>query len=387
MNTFWGCTPHQLTDLAERFLEAAELLERLFEEIVIVAEAVPWQGPDATAHRARSRHVAAEGSDLVGGLRELRILLRREAAEQEEASAPDRAGRPWDPFAGIRASLPSPVAIHRVLETAEDIVLDGVLPPGSRGRELLDQVMEPSTASPIGGSPLGGPLPFPTGFDPAAPPAPPLPHGEQYSPTTENQEWAHDLRRRMMRAHPMLRLSQRGLDGQRSVDEALDGLEVRAEGDEWAEAGAAALRIPHDITGALFGERSTLGSVERGVDGAIASQAQTAQDVNGAIRDRDPAAAVRGLERGAFRTAEAIGTVALASPLWAVGGMTHDVIQHGAEVIEPVNGEAAAGLRGAGDGLAERTRGVSEAIGRASSGEFWYDHRRRVMPMPWDAAA
>lgn len=381
MDTFWGCAPRQLLLLADRLARAADRLEELLEQIVVVAETAAWTGADADAHRARVRRTADAGADLAAAVRRLGVRLRHEAEEQEEASAPDR-GADADPFEMLRAGLPRPGSLLELMRRIEDQVVDILLPPGTLRRRAADGVMSPELRPW-----LVGPLHRPLGLGTATASRAPSPPAAPLEPGTASQAWAEATRKKLARSNPFTKTAQTLMSVHSALDTGHTALEDRAAGHEWAEAAVAAVGVPVHLSGTVLGARSPLGQVQDGVEGFLASKHQAVEDLRAAAAERDPAAALRAAERDAYRSAEAIGTVVLSSPAPGLVGAVEDLGAASAELLDPVAPEAAETVRSGFDGARTRAETLSERLGLTDPVESLYGMRRRHLPMPWDEAA
>lgn len=394
---------------------AAERLGRLWELLIERTCTVPWYGPDAEALRERARGVAEAGGDLLGVLRELREELHVHAAEQDAASVPDGPLR-GDPLRWVRAGLLTNAA--QVAETAAEWIgwpPDGNLGPWIGGRpfaadpqlirraadvtrKAFDLLHRRSDDLPGLGDPgpwIGGPFraPLQPGHStmPVPPwrtgtPAPPLPEGEQFALREEHLNTAAFVREKAMAMHPIGLALRGAMAAHEGAGALLDSAAPWAEVHPVVGGVLGAAGIVHDVSSLVVGEGSTLGLASRGIDQSLANTLQTGEEVTGALRDLDGAGVARALERGAYRRAEASAILLTASPFWGVPDAGVSMLEHAAEVAEPIAPQAVARHRHLIEEIGRAHADLSEAIGEAGRAESWYEARRRHVPMPWDVA-
>src|SRR5699024_418800 len=167
------------------------------------------------------------------------------------------------------------------------------------------------------------------------------------------------------------------------VDDALtQGLGAPGTG-AFSPVGSLA-RIPPEVSGVLIGEASMLGQTVSALDRSIANFGQTGQEVLTEIGDGDLSGAIRAGERGLYRNIDIGADLLTASPVPAAAAAVSDIIRTGADMAEPITPEGAQLLRDA----EETIRGHGESWDRGQEQlpdpEFYYDLRRRYVPMPWD---
>lgn len=397
MDTIWGCDTEVMDELSEQILERAQQLSDLFELLRSTSQAVPWRGPDADAHRARTGAVTAEGTDLCGILRERSQLLRDEAAVQTAVSQPDAAAGS-DPFRLLRADLsdlfprsPSEGGVQDLLpQPLRDIIPDfgrvreplSPFPEVDPGlRHPLDPDNPPTLPDLPDPSLLGGPvmreIPESQG---------PLPEGEPYDLSQEALERGEEGRRLALSGHRITAGAQALPDAHAMAVDGLDGIESRlvAGGHGNLVPAVSLARIPLEASSLAIGENSTIGQATEGLDHMAANIVQTGDEVSGALGEGDLAAAARAAERGSFRHYGSIGEIMTAGPISQVPEVGGDIAGHAADAVESVSPQAAQPLRDmeqASHDIADRIEDVRES---ALDSETWYDARREVLPAPWD---
>ncbi|MGP9537484.1 hypothetical protein ACT3SP_05705 [Brachybacterium sp. AOP43-C2-M15] len=401
MNTFIGCEPEALEDLAERMREGARRLLELIERLRAACAAVTWNGPDADAHRRRSEEAAADGLRVVAALRGGASELQLHARQQELASRAETDAQigSADPARSLRAELP-----WRSTADGEGDEL-GVNLPRLRGRRVLEDPgrwvggpfmaedpqdllpgLPDAPSLPGGVGPwIAGPM-MPPGMPAKVSGSRPLPEGEDFALDPTTLADAQKDRRIALGSLPLAGQAQMAMGLHDALGRGLDRVEETLEesGLGGLSPVVSAVRIPHTLAAPVLGEKSVLGQVTDGIDRGLANVMQTGEEISGAIGDGDWAAAVRAGERGMFRHADTAADVLTATPVPAVMESTSDLIGFGAEAVEMAGPEAAAPLRG----VEQTTRDVGErwqsAQDQLTDGEGWYDRRRQYLPMPWD---
>lgn len=410
MNTFIGCEPEALEDLAERVLEGAERVLELIERLREVSAAVAWAGPDADAHRQRTAAVAAQGTRQLARMRTLAGELHDHADAQEAASSAD-------PLAGpgglLRAEMP-----HRTrTETGTEggaggrPVRDSIPLPPLRGRGPLedpgpwiggpfahrdpravaDELGERIEQLPGGIGPwFGGPL-MPPGHTPSVPSLPPavegpLPEGEAFALDPEVLAGAEQDRRLAVGGIPVVGTVQTAIGVQAAASRGFDRAEqsLHEAGLGHLDPALQAIRLPNRITEMALGEKSVVAQVATGLDRSWANVLQTGDEVSAAVGDGDIAAAIRAGERGLRRGTQYSAEMLTATPIPAIADSGADMLGTGADVARGWNPVAAAGLDRAEDGLREFGEEFEQSRREILDAESWYDSRRRHIPMPWD---
>lgn len=355
MNTFWGCETENLTELSGVVAARALRMRAIVLQIALSVRAVGWIGPDADDYRLRAEDLVDRALELIETLRRLGEVLGREAEEQDLCSQPDgvlpgvrdplgvRAELPWTPGGGFR--VPS---LHR---------------------RPLSPWAEPF-AAPLERRELDDPLPA----------------GEDFALDPDGLPGAARLRQKLVGQIPVagfLQYAPALHEGMGDVyDEIEQGLEDHGLGAFRPVVSLA--RIPHEISGVLIGEDSMLGQTVSALDRSIANFGQTGQEVLTEIGDGDLSGAIRAGERGLYRNIDIGADLLTASPVPAAADAVSDIIGTGADMAEPITPEGAQLLRDA----EETIRGHGESWERGqeqlTDPEFYYDLRRRYVPMPWD---
>ncbi|MBB5831782.1 hypothetical protein [Brachybacterium aquaticum] len=409
MNTFMGCEPEALEDLAERMLEGAERLLELIERLRDASAAVAWTGPDADAHRQRTASVAAQGTRAGAQVQGFAADLQEHAAEQEAASAAEAAP---PSFGGLlRGEMP-----HRTrTETGTEGGASGLPGPGRiplpplRGRSPLEdpgpwiggpfmhrdtqriaEELEEQLKGFPGGPWIGGPL-MPPG-SPAGGPRPPaevqgpLPEGESFALDPEVLAGAEQDRRLAVGGIPVVGTVQTMIGVQAAASRGFDRAEQSLEeaGYGHLDPVLQAFRLPNRISEMALGEKSVVSQVATGIDKSWANVLQTGDEVSAAVGDGDLAAALRAGERGLHRGAQYSAEMLTATPLPAIADSGADMLAAGADGARRWSPEAAAGF----DRAEAELRGLGESVEQwredTLDAESWYDRRRRHVPMPWD---
>src|SRR5699024_5777196 len=214
----------------------------------------------------------------------------------------------------------------------------------------------------------------------------PLPAGEDFALDPDGLPGAARLRQKLVGQIPVagfLQYAPALHEGMGDVyDEIEQGLEDHGRGAFRPVVSLA--RIPHESSGVLIGEDSMLGQTVSALDRSIANFGQTGQEVLTEIGDGDLSGAIRAGERGLYRNIDIGADLLTASPVPAAADAVSDIIGTGADMAEPITPEGAQLLRDA----EETIRGHGESWERGqeqlTDPEFYYDLRRRYVPMPWD---
>lgn len=410
MDEIWGCDTDDMTTLADRFIEAASRVRRLIELLSSASMSVTWTGPDADTHRESTEAVLAE-LDALGTAVETRGQgLDDEAAQQEEASGPESGTghAPALSAPGLRAELPDwhPAAGRDDHRSSPDSP-GGVsgIPPALRpfvekGRRLVDGISpEDEGLGPWIGGPMG---PTIGGRDPQRVDTGglverlressdervriPLPGGGEYELDPDQLRLAEQRRRAAVGSIPVASRVQQAVSMHELRDEELDAMEAgaRASGIPLATAAVGAARLPHELSGAVLGDRSLVGQALSSIDEEIANYQQTGQEVSDAIGERDPGAVFGALERGGYRhlgvIADRVTLTSLPGTLDAAGGAAGAV----GDMVEPISGEAADVLHETERRLDGHADDAEALLDRVTDTERLYETRRRHLPLPWE---
>ncbi|MGO1599970.1 MAG: hypothetical protein ACTHX0_10125 [Brachybacterium sp.] len=390
MNTFWGCETEELTELSAVFGTRAVRLQTLIQQAASCVRAADWIGPDAEDHRIRTEDLVEFVIGLVERLRELGELLGDEAAEQDLCSQADGVpARAGDPL-GVRATPPwVPDDLDLVPDLSRpghDPMIGGPLmhPDPSRLVDLLPDLPDLGDLGPL----IGGPLMHedPIGLLPATGP---LPEGEDFALDPETLAEAESHRKLLLGEVPGVGLAQTLMDDHAAIGDIFDHAETTLEENGYgAFAPALSLaRMPHDISGGVLGEDSTLAQAFSSIDRGVANVMQTGDEVFSAVGDGDLAGAIQASERGVYRHAGMSADLLTITPVPAIADTASDLIGTGADVTEPFNPEMAETLRSAEQAAKEYGQAWERGQERLTEPETYYDLRRTYFPAPWDPQA
>ncbi|ATG52378.1 hypothetical protein CFK38_13250 [Brachybacterium vulturis] len=366
MNTFWGCETERLTELSTVVDARAERLRALIQQVALCTRITDWCGPDAEEHRRRTLDLVEFVIDLIERLRELGELLGQEAAEQDLCSqaegSPARSGV-GDPL-GVRATPPW------ILEDFDH----------------LPDLSGPPAGDPVPG--IGVPI---MAEDPFAFPKhrPELPDGEDFALDPEILAEAERQRKGLLGDVPIVGIAQTLMSGHEAIGEVYDRVETTLVDNGYGAFTplVSLARVPHDLSGVMFGEKSVLGQVTSAVDRGLANVAQTGGEVLSEIGEGDAGGAVRALERGLFRNAGMSADLLTATAAPAIADTASDLIGTGADLTEPFSPGSAETLRTVEESLREVGQGWEQTQEELTDPEFYYDLRRTYAPMPWDPQA
>ena len=390
MNTFWGCETEELIELSAVFGARAVRLQTLIRQAAMGVRATDWIGPDAEDHRMRTEDLVDVVIGLVERLRGLGELLGDEAAEQDLCSQADggpvRAGDPL----GVRAAPPW---VPDDLDLVPDLSRPGLGPmiggplmhpdPISLV-ELLPDLSDLSDLGPLIGGPLMHEDPF------SLLPAPgPLPEGGDFTLDPEILAEAESHRKLILSEVPGVGLAQTLMDGHEAIGDGFDLAETTLEENGYgAFTPALSLaRMPHDISGGVLGEDSTLAQAFSSIDRGVANVMQTGDEVFSAVGDGDLTGALQATERGIFRHAGMTADLLTITPVPAIADTASDLIGTGADVMEPFSPGTAETLREAEQAVQEHGEAWQQGQERLTDPETYYDLRRTFFPAPWDPRA
>lgn len=390
MNTFWGCETENLTELSTVVGARSERLRTLIQRAAISVRATAWFGPDAEDHRQRTEDLVEFVIELVERLRELGELLDQEAEEQDVCSQPDGGPTQGGDPLGVRATPPW---FHDQIDHLPSL-------RGPRLEDLQPQIGGPFMAEdPVkfvenlpGLDDLGPLIRIPVlAEDPpwAVHPSQPLPDGEDFALDPEILAEAEHQRKLMLGGLPGVGLAQTLMSGHEAIGDLYDRAEMTLEENGYGAFTplVSLARIPHDLSGAVLGEKSVLGQVTSAVDRGVANVAQTSGEILSEVGDGDGAGAFRALERGMFRQVGASADILTATSVPAVADTASDLIGTGADLVEPFNPESAEILRTAEQDVRGSGLAWEQGQEQLTDPELYYDLRRTYLPMPWDPQA
>lgn len=401
MDTIWGCDPVHMDEIAEQVAEKAEQLIELFRLLRGTSDTVAWIGPDADAHRSRTRTVATEGTDLCGILRDLSRQLDEESSQQTAASRVDSDVDPWvsvraditdllpaplqdkvagtNPFTGggfdDRATTPWGLPLSPRFSPFPEV------DPGFRAPLNKEPFDFPDISVPLGSPALGGPF---ARQEPKGRQG--LPEGEDYDLSQGALEIGKTVRQEVLGQVPGASEAQQMMGLHEQKGRFLDGAEkvFVDHGYENLVPAVDLARVGQSGASLFIGENSTIGQAADGLDMMVANAGQTTVEVSDAVGQGDLDAALRAGERGYYRHHEGLASIATASPLWNVPDVGGDMAGHAADAIDTISPEAAAPLRTVeshSHELGDRVTGFKDGM---LDSENWYDARRRALPLPWD---
>ena len=428
MDTIWGCDTVHMDEIAEKVAEKAGQLIELFRLLRGASDTVEWIGPDAEAHRARTRTVTTEGTDLCGILRDLSRRLEEESAQQTTASQVDPDTNPLvavraditdllpvplrdkvagaNPFAGSGSAERGPAVTSRWgLPLSPEFRPFPEVDPGFRdpdatwGVPTFPGVTPFPEIDPGFRAPLGDPISFPRITGPLGMPAlgepfarqepysrPELPDGEEYDLSPRALENGESVRQEALSYVPGASQAQQLMGLHEQKGNFLDGAEevLVDHGYDSLVPAVDLARVGQSGTSLLIGENSTIGQAAEGLDMMVANAGQTTVEVSDAVGNGDLDGAIRAGERGIYRNYEGLATVVTASPVWKIPEVGGDMAGSAADAIEPFSPAAAEPLRS----LESTSHDIGDQVngfkGEMLDSENWYDARRRAIPLPWD---
>lgn len=397
MTMFLGADTDQLESFAAQLLADAAQADAL-GEAAERAKGVEWEGPDADDFRSRLSEVAQRSGQCAEQCRARAQELRRQAAQQDEASAADGAGwfrgtggpgtgGPGSGWSGTgtagRGEHPAPPGLQPPPFGSPQSPYIGIpvhplplpaplpaLPPDLASRPYFGPMISPD--------PTHSPFPWP---QPGA-------AAPEHAPA-EHLETARTLRHAALSPVPLVSLLQDGVDAHARSGEMIDDAEGWAQerglGDAAAPLAGTA-RMLHGAGGFAFGTHSVGATVLEQTDALIASRLTTAEDLLDAAVAGDGAAGIRALEDGAARDSAAVvrGLTATAAP--ALTDSLARVSEGAADAVRPfAPSEVTDALDRSSEELDRATETWEEAHRAVTDAEGLLEVRREHVPMPWDA--
>ncbi|WP_152353391.1 hypothetical protein [Brachybacterium subflavum] len=432
MSGFLGCDTVQMQQLARRFESAASGLQTR-AGVLDAAGGLRWEGPDAESFRAAAANAGRQLCSHSARLRALADDLRSQADEQERVSSapgaggaeaaaigPAAGGAQIGPGSGDDGLDLGAMARHGLFDLFEDATgldeddVHGLVEPHPLGYDdpegMSRWVNETSsklakklfelTQRPVPGwlapgkpfaHPIGPGLADAVRERAAALDAPVRPHDPSFDLDAAYEQQGSELRHSLLARVPYAGEAQAALDARDRVEAMRGRLETFATEHGLGEETAplfAAMRLSHAPDEALFGEKSSVGSMLSGTDQLLGGALQTKDEVGGALGEGDLQGAARAMETGAYRELGIAAHTATSTPISSFGPMVSTQLEAEADILDsPV-------FRGTGiDGDALRARqrevdGFVEDFERRRANltdtEPLLEMRRKVAPMPWD---